>query len=80
MDLRPGASEEARLVPVEYLYFAQHVCEAYTRMGDAVRNTCCSRTCVYLLLLYLMAVVNHELEIAEGGIYGHILVYCVSIC
>jgi hypothetical protein len=72
MYLRSGACEEAFLIPLKYLYFAQRLCKVYIKMEEAVRNMSCNRTCMYLLLAFLMVAGNSELKIAEGVSYGQI--------
>ena len=65
--------------PEESIQHSEHgeslnsrIYKVYIKMEDALRSISCNRTCMYLLLAFLMVAGNNELEIAEGGSYGQI--------
>ena len=60
--------------PEESMQHSEHrenlksrIYKVYIKMEEALRSVSCNRTCMYLLLAYLMVTGNKELEIAEGG-------------
>ena len=52
--------------------FKSRMYKVYIKMEDALRSISCNKTCMYILLAYLMVAGNNELEIAEGESYGQI--------
>jgi len=63
--------------PEESIQHSEHgdslksrIYKVYIKMEGALRSISCNRTCMYLLLAYLMVAGNNELEIAEEVLWS----------